>query len=66
MAPQAVHWPGIYQYTRVRAPVAEASLAICSPHLHHAIHGAQGVLPCAGWGDGQSIESTVFDAIVRI
>ena len=30
---------------RVRASVAAAILAICSPHLHRAIHGAHGVLP---------------------
>ena len=34
-----------YPRTRVRAPVAVASLAICSPHLHRAICGAQAVLP---------------------
>ena len=30
--------------TRVRAQIAEANLAISSPHLHRAIRGAQGVL----------------------
>ena len=34
-----------YPWTRVRDPVAAASLAICSPHLHRAMRGAQGVLP---------------------
>ena len=29
----------------MRAPGAEANLAICSPHLHRAIFEAQGVLP---------------------
>ena len=33
-----------YPWTRIRAPVAAASLAICSPHLHRAIRGAQGLL----------------------
>ena len=31
---------------RVRAPVDAASLAVCCPHLHYAIRGAQGVLLC--------------------
>ena len=34
-----------YPWTHVRAPVAAASLAICRPHLHRAVCGAQGVLP---------------------
>ena len=34
-----------YPRMRVRAPVAEASLAICSPHLHSAIRWAQGYCP---------------------
>ena len=40
----------VYPLRRVHAPVAAASLAICSPHLHRAIRGAQGVLPCLGLG----------------
>ena len=32
-----------YPWTRVRAPVSAASLAICRPRLHRAIRGAQGV-----------------------
>ena len=34
-----------YPWTRVRAPVAAASLTICRPCSHRAIRGAQGVLP---------------------
>ena len=34
-----------YPWTRVRALVAAASLAICTPLLHRAIRGARGVLP---------------------
>ena len=34
---------------RVRAPVGAASLTICSPNLHGAMRGAQGVLPCVRW-----------------
>ena len=34
-----------YPWTRVRAPIAATSLAICKPELHRAIRGAQGVLP---------------------
>ena len=34
-----------YAWTRVRAPVAPASLAISRPRLHHAIHLAHGELP---------------------
>ena len=34
-----------YLWTRVRATVAAASLAIYWRRLHHAIRGAQGVLP---------------------
>ena len=37
MAAQAVRWSA--------APVAAASLAICSPHLHCALHRAQEELP---------------------
>ena len=33
-----------YPYMRVRALVAAASLAICSPRLQRAICGAQGVV----------------------
>ena len=39
-----------YPMTRVRSPIVAASLEICSPHLHRAIRGVQGVLPCVGWG----------------
>ena len=39
-----------YPMMRVHAMVAAASLAICCPHIHHAIRGVQGVLPCVGWG----------------
>ena len=31
-------------------PVAATRLVICGPHLHRAIRGAQGVLPCVRWG----------------
>ena len=34
-----------YPWTRVRAPVAAASLAICRQRSHREISGAQGVLP---------------------
>ena len=34
-----------YSWTRVRAPVAAASLAICIPHLQSTIRRAQGILP---------------------
>ena len=37
------------RWSRVRDPVAAASLVICGPHSHRAIRGAQGVLPCVGW-----------------
>ena len=30
--------------------MAAAGLVICGPHLHRAIRGAQGVLPCVQWG----------------
>ena len=51
VAAQAVRWPGLaFRRLRVRASLAAASLAICSPHLHRAIRGAQGVLHCVGWG----------------
>ena len=33
-----------YPWKRVLAPVAAASFAICSPHLHREIRGAHGVL----------------------
>ena len=39
-----------YPWTRVCSPVAAPSLTICSPHLHRAIRGAQGVLSCVGLG----------------
>ena len=51
--------------------VARSRLTQCSkscdlqPTLQCAIRGAQGVLPCVGWGCDQSIGSTVSDAIVR-
>ena len=48
----------------VRASLAAASLAICASHFYLALCGAQGILPCAEWGSGQSIGSTVSDAIV--
>ena len=55
-----------FRRARGRATLAAASLVICSPHLHRAIRGAQGVLPCVEWGsNGQSIGSAVSDAIVR-
>ena len=53
-----------FPWTRVRAPVATASLAICRPRLHRAIRGAQGVLPMRE-GCDQSIGSTISDAIVQ-
>ena len=54
--PMQPEWPHrqcvnlAYPIRRVRAPAAAASFAICSPHLHRAIRGAQEVLPCVGWG----------------
>ena len=51
--------------------VAGSRLTQCSkscdlqPALQCAIRGAEGVLPCVGWGYDQSIGSTVSDAIVR-
>ena len=39
-----------FRRSRVRASLALASHAICSLHLHRAIRGSQGVLPCTGWG----------------
>ena len=51
--------------------VAGSRLTKCSkscdlqPALQCAIRGAQGVVPCVGWGCDQSIGSTVSDAIVR-
>ena len=44
------HFQSLNPRTRVRAPVAAASLANCSLHLHHAILVAREVLPCVGWG----------------
>ena len=41
---QVVRWPGIPS-DACSSPVAAASLTICSPHLHRAMRGAQGVLP---------------------
>ena len=38
-----------FRWLRFRIPVAAASHTICRPHLHHAIRGAQGVLPFVGW-----------------
>ena len=49
MAAQAVHWPGVKK-------VACSHLSQCSkscdlqPALNFVIRGAQGVLPCVGWG----------------
>ena len=55
-----------FRCSRVRVPVAAASLVICGQHLQCAIRVAQGVLPCVGWGgNDQSIGSTVSDAVVR-
>ena len=39
----------VARWSRVRVPVAAASLMIYVRHLHRAIRGAQGVLPCVGW-----------------
>ena len=64
MAAHAVGWPGVPK-------VARSNLSQCSkscdlqPALNCAIHGAEGALPCVGWGCDQSIGSTVSDAIVR-
>ena len=55
-----------FRRSRVRASLAAANVVIWSPHLHSAIRGAQGVLPCiGGGGNDQSIRSTVPDAIDR-
>ena len=54
-----------YPRTRVRAPVAAASLSICSPYLQLAMIGAQGYRPVLGGGNSQSIGSTVSDPLVR-
>ena len=49
VAAQAVRWPGVPK-------VARSYLSQCSkscdlqPALNSAIRGAQGVLPCVGWG----------------
>ena len=43
VAAQAVRWSGIPK-DACSSPVGAASLAICSPHLHRSIRGAQGVL----------------------
>ena len=64
VAAQSVRWPGVPK-------VARSHLSQCSkscdfqPALNCAIRGAQGVLPCVGWGCDQSIGSTVSGAIVR-
>ena len=50
-----------YPRTSVRATVAAASVAICSPHLQHAIRWAQ----CRVRSNGQSIGSTVSYAVVH-
>ena len=53
MAAQAVSWPGVPK-------VAHSHLSQCSkscdlqPALNCAIRGAQGVLPCVGWGGATS------------
>ena len=39
-----------FRWSRVRVPVAAASLVICGPHLHRALRGAQWVLPWVVWG----------------
>ena len=39
-----------FRWSRVLVPVAAASLMICAPHLHRAIRGALGVLPCVERG----------------
>ena len=36
-------------WSRILVPLTVASLVICGPYLHRA-SGAQGVLPCEGWG----------------
>ena len=35
---------------RVFAPHCSKSIANCGPHLHRAIRGGHGVLPCVAWG----------------
>ena len=53
----------VFHCPRVRVLVSAASVVICSAHLH-----VQGKLweycPAKGEGNGQSIGSTVFDAII--
>ena len=56
---QALRW------SLVRLPVETASLVICGPNLHRTIRGAQGYCPMVGEDNGQSIGSTVSDAIVH-
>ena len=43
-----------FRRSRVRTSLGAASLAICSPHLHSAIRGAQEVPSSVGWGVTQS------------
>ena len=51
--PEWSHRPCVglaFPRSRVRVPLAAASLVICDPYLHHAMRSAQGVLPCVEWG----------------
>ena len=45
----AVRWPGIPKVARSRLTACNKSCDL-QPALHCAIRGAQGVLPCVGWG----------------
>ena len=55
----------VFRRSHVRRSLSAVSLVICSPaRIAVCKRGAQGVLPCVGWGCNQSIGSTVSDAIV--
>ena len=49
VAAQAVRGPGIAKVARSRLTKCSKSCDL-QPALHCAIRGAQGVLPCVGWG----------------
>ena len=55
-----------FRRSRFYVSLAAAGLAICAPHLYRAIRRAMVLLPCVyGGRNGQSIETTVSDVVVR-
>ena len=61
----AAHGGLAFRRSRVRVPLAAASLVTYTPHLHHAKWSSLGMALCSVGGNGQSIGSTISDAIVR-